>query len=962
MIYTNNKTPSNSKYEIFYKIRRKYSQLNPFFKKRENLTRLAYQILLLSFISLSATCQTTGERTIEGNGEIDKYNIRGFTQFTVYTGRDFLGYVNAEGQEKTFDKKVWRGKTKKDPIQQTISISYSKEDLKELKGGLSGILSAETGYETIESMNLILENPVQYILEDISIEPEFKTKKDLYSRSYIGATLRVDKILIEFKNKSGFTLKTEADFKVNNIKFGNNFKHGSTENSVFFAENAFIGYKLFNAPDKPESYIVEEDTRIKIVVLPFEVEGTKTKDEKLKSALAEATSRSLNMVDNLFVLDRNGYQKILEEQELAKAENYDQKKAVQIGKLMTANTILMGKFSKEGITARITANMIDVETNALLANGTFKLDINLKGKNTPMIADEWEAKILETYGIKSTKREASAISILGTNIGDAYDFYRRGRENYILLDEESLDAAIPLFRKAIELDANYSDAYAILAESYLRLYEFRIFTGDKIGAEKMKVYALEAASKAIEISPQSSIAHRAMSFYYFYLDADFEKSKFHAQKAAELDPKDPEAAMRLFVVKARENKKLLTPDNKDLLSIYTLNPNLISTNVYLAKAYRAVNNFNKAIEQYQKVLEISPKNISIYADISNLYADQEKWDEALTWLDKADEIQPNGFQVQIHYANYYIRKKEYKKANEYLNLAQKIQPKSTIPYEALANIALREKNYDEAIAMLQKCIDLDSKKGSFYNSLGTVYKSKGNFQLAVINFQKATKVEPRLALAYENLANLYLEQNRTDMAIKSYEKCIEIEPTNSYYLRSIAEVYIDRKDYDAAINYYNRAQEADPTEYMIYNELGNTLVLKKEYEKGKEKYNRAIELGSEEVKSYGNKGLGDLKRKQRKFEEAIDLYKKSISLFSSNTDAVFALANTYSRAGNDQEAIVTMKSLLETNPQNGKAHYELGKFYQSAKRQEEAIESFKKACELGEAKGCNAPENKKKKK
>jgi tetratricopeptide (TPR) repeat protein len=151
------------------------------------------------------------------------------------------------------------------------------------------------------------------------------------------------------------------------------------------------------------------------------------------------------------------------------------------------------------------------------------------------------------------------------------------------------------------------------------------------------------------------------SFYYFYLDPDFERSKMHAQKAVELDPKDAEAAMRLFVIKARENKKLLSPDNKELLLIYTLNPNLISTNFYLALSYKLAGNYQKAIEQYQKILEISPRNVSIYAEISNAFVEQEKWEEGLTWLDKADEIQPNGFQVQIHYANYFIRKKEYKK-------------------------------------------------------------------------------------------------------------------------------------------------------------------------------------------------------------------------------------------------------------------------------------------------------------
>ena len=534
----------------------------PFYIFRKQLP-----LFLVGFLFSFLGCQSTGERTVEGNGQIDKLEIRGFKQFPIYTGRDFLGYIQAEGQEKTFDKKLWRGKTKKDPIQQSIIISYTKEDLKEIKGGFSEILSAEAGYETIQSMDLILENPVQYILEDIALDSTYQTKKELFTRPYIGAVLKVDKIKIEFKNKDGFTVKTEADFKVNNIKLGNNFKHGSTENSVFFAENAYVGYKLFDPPTNPETLIVEEDKRIKVVVLPFEVEGAKTKDEKLRSALAEATARSLNMVDNIFVLDRNSYQKILEEQQLAKSENYDQKNAVQIGKLMTANTILLGKFSREGLDARITCTMIDVETNALLANGTIKLDVSLKGKNTPMIADEWEAKILESFGVKLAKREANSLSILGTNVGDAYDFYRRGRENFILLDEESLEAAIPLLKKAIELDPNYSDAYATLAETYQRLYDYRNFTGDRIGAEKMKIFGLEAASKAIELSPESSTANRVNSFYYYYMDPDFEKSKLYAQKAVTLDPKDAEAAMRLFIIKARENKKLLSPDNKDLLSI-----------------------------------------------------------------------------------------------------------------------------------------------------------------------------------------------------------------------------------------------------------------------------------------------------------------------------------------------------------------------------------------------------------
>ena len=75
------------------------------------LDKIAF-FLLLSLTLMITTCKSTGERTTEGQGKIDKLEIRGFTQFPVYTGRNFLGYIEADGQEKTFDKKLWRGDRK----------------------------------------------------------------------------------------------------------------------------------------------------------------------------------------------------------------------------------------------------------------------------------------------------------------------------------------------------------------------------------------------------------------------------------------------------------------------------------------------------------------------------------------------------------------------------------------------------------------------------------------------------------------------------------------------------------------------------------------------------------------------------------------------------------------------------------------------------------------------------------
>ncbi len=899
------------------------------------------KIFSLVFILFLNSCVTPPEARIEGNSEIDKLDIRGFKQFPVYTSRNLLGYIEASGQEKTFDKMIWKGKSKEDAIKQSLVLNYSIEDAKTLNAGFKEIFSGEVGFENIKSMSLILENPVQYILEDLRINSEFKDKKDFFEKKYIGAVLKVDKIRIEFQNKQGLNLKTEADLKINSVKLGASIKTKQDENSIFFAENAFVGYKLFDAPENLDSYFEKEDKKLKIVIFPFDIEGAKPREDRLKIALQEAASRALNRVDNFFVLDRNSYQKLLEDDK--------QNDFLKIGKSMSANRIVLGKFTREGLDARIISKLIDVETNSVVPDSEIKIDLNLRGKTTPSIADELEDKILEHYGITYTKTK---ISVLGTNQAEAFDFFRRGKEKFILLDEESLEEALPDFKKATELDPNYSDAFSYLSETYLRLYEFKLFRGDKIGSEKMKIYGLENSLKAIEISPNSSLANRVISFYYYYLDPDYEKSKIYAKRATELDPKDAEAKMRYFIVLAKENSKLLSSENKELKEIFEMNPNLISTNFYLSKCFRKEKNYSKAHERLEKILEISPKNISIYSEISDIYFEEGKFKESLEELNKIDEIYPNHFQVQIYYANYFLKKSDYKKSLEYINIAKKLQPKSTIPLELHANILVKEKNYDSAIQNYLKCIELDSKKGKFYNSLGILLKLKNEFNSSVQYFKKGQLVDTKHIPLYENLGQIYFDGEKFDEANIQYQKLVELEPSSFNY-RLLADSDIALKKFDKGIFHYGKALELDTEEFMIYNEIGFAYIGKKDYTKASENFVKAKEKGNNEVKSYSFKGYGDISKKEKNIDKAIESYKKSIELFENNFDSKMELANLLHKKNNSNEAILILKNILEKQSLP-KANYFLGKILKDLGRIDESKSSFKKACELNYLKACNA--------
>ena len=97
---------------------------------------------------------------------------------------------------------------------------------------------------------------------------------------------------------------------------------------------------------------------------------------------------------------------------------------------------------------------------------------------------------------------------------------------------ESMRRAISLFGQAITDDPAYAEAYAGLAQAYLRLRVFAAVT-------EAEAYprAKAAAQRAIELDPNLSQAHAAIGYVSFYSDWDFARGLRHFAEATRLDPR-----------------------------------------------------------------------------------------------------------------------------------------------------------------------------------------------------------------------------------------------------------------------------------------------------------------------------------------------------------------------------------------------------------------------------------------
>tara|TARA_B100002052_G_scaffold290198_1_gene308516 strand:+ start:2444 stop:4090 length:1647 start_codon:yes stop_codon:yes gene_type:complete len=92
--------------------------------------------------------------------------------------------------------------------------------------------------------------------------------------------------------------------------------------------------------------------------------------------------------------------------------------------------------------------------------------------------------------------------------------------------------------------------------------------------------------------------------------------------------------------------------------------------------------------------------------------------------------------------------------------------------------------------------------------------------------------------------------------------------------------------------------------------------------------------------------LGNTLKFQNKYEEAIEAYKKSISLNNNFSEAYNNLANVQKKIESFDDALLNYKNAIRTNQNNFEAYYNLANLLKSLKNYDEANENYKKVISL----------------
>jgi tetratricopeptide (TPR) repeat protein len=119
---------------------------------------------------------------------------------------------------------------------------------------------------------------------------------------------------------------------------------------------------------------------------------------------------------------------------------------------------------------------------------------------------------------------------------EAQDLYLKGRYYFEKRTADDLNRAVDFFTQAIVHDPGYAAPYVGLADSYNLLREY-----SAMPSQEAYPRAQAAASKAVELDPNSAEAHNSLAFADFWGFFDAATADREFKRAIELDPNLPRA-------------------------------------------------------------------------------------------------------------------------------------------------------------------------------------------------------------------------------------------------------------------------------------------------------------------------------------------------------------------------------------------------------------------------------------
>ncbi|MFK6999606.1 tetratricopeptide repeat protein [Flavobacterium oreochromis] len=186
----------------------------------------------------------------------------------------------------------------------------------------------------------------------------------------------------------------------------------------------------------------------------------------------------------------------------------------------------------------------------------------------------------------------------------------------------------------------------------------------------------------------------------------------------------------------------------------------------------------------------------------------ENYDKAIFELEKCLQLQPNNAVIYHELGKNYYFKKEYLSAEEAYKKATEIDPKNKWNWIDLYDVYYNTKNYNQGILTLQKIIPLDKK---YKEDLLALYMYTRQFDKALLLINELDESEGKTERRNQYRTEINRQTNINAGNKSDLEKAIETDPLNEENYLSLITKYSETNQEEKARQTIEKLQKNIPT-------------------------------------------------------------------------------------------------------------------------------------------------------
>ncbi len=601
-----------------------------------------------------------------------------------------------------------------------------------------------------------------------------------------------------------------------------------------------------------------------LAILPFRNASGDPNLDWMGSSLAEMLTTDVGQSQQVHTVSPDRIQQILHDLKIPQQAGIDNATLQRLSEFSNADQLVLGQYARFGDRIRI-----DVTLRDLRHPQSIPLTIEAADeKSLPGVIDQLAHLVQENLSVSASARKELRAAAFKPSTGSvqALRYYNEGLQ----LERQGKHLeAVKSFEASTKEDPSFALGYARLGQSYANL-------GYDVNADV-------ASQKAVELS----------------------------------DKLPPPEKYRIIATHAR-----IVNDNQKAIAAYQdlarLSPNDPDVQLNLAQLYQATSAFDRAREQYDRLLALDPKYVDALLGRGRVEMSSGNPQSGLDYMNRALSLS-----IQL--------------GND--------EEKAAILH-AMGSAYNRLGRPDDALRNLQQSLEirqsLGDQKGiaATLNSIGYAYEGIGKMELALKNYNdslnKARAISDKrdVGMVLVNLGNMYHTRGQNDLALKAYKESLQIQhdtgdpKLEALCLNNIGVAYSERGEYQDALTYFQQALQlreklnipgdlAETAHNLAenYSKLG-------QYDQAINNYLRALELSRAAGDKLGGAtesySMGTVFKYQGRYGAALSANEdamKAVREQAQHDYSSFEILNSYGNAlslvGRNEEAQKTLDEALK---------------------------------------------------